>query len=147
MRKSRVSDTVGGAVALLQDALQRPPAPPVDLHEGAHCHWHTVVQDRPASDWADTELFIVARIASTMASIVELQEVLDREGTIITTRTGPKVHPAVTVLDLTTKRLLALRRALGMGVDNSRDSRARSEAYRRSRVIAGQLADEPLLAQ
>jgi len=147
MRRSRVSDTTSGAVALLQDALQGPPPPPAELSEDAHRHWYAVIGDRPAADWDDGQLFLVGQIASAMASIAELHAVLDREGAIITTRTGPKIHPAVGVLDLCTKRLLALRRALGLGADNSRDSRARSEAYRRSRVIAGQLADEPLLAQ
>jgi len=147
MRKNRTADTTSGAVSMLRDALEGPPPPPAELREDAHHHWFAIVGGRPASDWADDQLFIVGQVASAMASIAELQAVLDREGAIITARTGPKIHPAVAVLDLATKRMLALRRALGMGVDNSRDSRARSEAYRRSRVIAGQLADEPLLAQ
>jgi len=147
MRKSRSSDTTSGAVALLRGALEGPPPPPADLRDDALRFWFAIVGDRPAGDWSDVQIFLAVQIAHAMASVAELQQILDREGLIIATRTGEKPHPAVSVMDTTNKRMLALLRALGMGADNSRDSRQRAEGYKRARLIAGQLADEPLLAQ
>ncbi len=148
MRKKRTSDTTSGAVALLQDALQGPPPPPAELRDDAVRCWFAIVGDRPAGDWSDLQLTLAEMAACAMADVFELQRILSREGMVIITRTGiEKPHPGVAALDSATRRQLALLRALGMGADNSRDSRQRAEGYKRARVIAGQLAAEPFLAQ
>lgn len=147
MRKSRSSDTTSGAISLLRDALQGPPPPPADLRGDALRFWFAIVGNRPAGDWSDLQLTLAEMAACAMADVFELQRVLAAEGHIIVTRSGEKAHPAAAMLDAATKRQLSLLRALGMGADNSRDSRQRAEGYQRARVIAGELAGEPLLAQ
>jgi phage terminase small subunit len=138
MRKHRTSDTTGGAVSMLRDALEGPPQPPAELREDAHRHWFAIVEARPSSDWAPLQLILAELAALALADIEDIQRVLDAEGLVIATPAGGKAHPAVSILDGANKRLLSLLRSMGVGVDNSRDSRARSEEYRRSRVIAGQ---------
>lgn len=82
--------------------------------------------------------------ARAMAEVVRLDEQLRVER--MTTKADAKASPTLKDLDMQTRRMLSLKRSLGLATD-SENTVKRTEAFKGARALAKQLADEPLLAQ
>lgn len=149
MKRARLSDTTTGAVSMLMEALQGPPDPPdgVELHSEDMRHWDAIIGTRPRSEWTPHDLEVAAMTARAMAEVVRLESLLKKTGNFTKDRFGePKLNPVVAALDTHTRRLLSLKRSLGLATD-SENTVKRTEAFKGARALAKQLANEPLLAQ
>ena len=149
MKRARTADTTSGAVAMLMDALQGPPPPPagVDLRPEDMRHWDGIIATRPSSAWTPHDLEIASLAAMALADVVKLQAQLKKHGSFTKDRFKEvKASPVVAVLDTTTRRMLSLMRNLGLATDPENVLK-RTEAFQKTKLLARQIADEPLLAQ
>lgn len=149
MRRKRTADTITGAVSNLMDAIQGPPDPPdgSGLVDADAVYWAAIVNMRPRSDWPPHDLHIAALTAKSMRAVAELQAMLEADGPVRENSRGETTaNPVAALLDAATRRMLSLRRSLGLATDPG-DTVARTEAYKKARSVAKQLEEEPLLAQ
>lgn len=149
MRRKRQSDTTTGAVSMLMDALQGPPDAPAGavLRPDDLPYWDAIVATRPRSEWPLHDLQVAVLTAKAMAQVADLQEKLEADGSLRETSRGDiQVSPVAAALDSATRRMLALKRSLGLATDPE-NTIARTEAYKKSREVAQQISEEPLLAR
>lgn len=149
MKRKRIADTTTGAVGMLMEALQGPPdAPsgstllPCDIP-----YWDAIVATRPRSEWPKHDLQVAVLAAKAMANVADLQTKMEAAGCFKKSSRGDiQVSPVMVALDSATRRMLSLKRSLGLATDPE-NTIARTDAYAKSREVAEQLREEPLLAQ
>ena len=149
MKRKRLADTTTGAVGMLLEALQGPPGAPTGstLAPADIPYWDAIIATRPRSEWPTHDLHVAVLTAKSMAHVAALQEIIEEAGSFRTSSRGDvQVSPVATALDSATRRMLSLKRSLGLATDPE-NTIARTDAYAKSREVAKQLHEEPLLAQ
>ena len=90
---------------------------------------------------------IAPEAAKAMANVADLQTNMEAAGCFEKSSRGDiQVSPVMVALDSATRRMLSLKRSLGLATDPE-NTIARTDAYAKSREVAEQLREEPLLAQ
>lgn len=149
MKRKRIADTTTGAVGMLMEALQGPPDAPSGstLLPRDIPYWDAIVATRPRSEWTSHDLQVAVLTAKSMTHVAALQAQLEESGALRETSRGDvQINPVATALDSATRRMLSLKRSLGLATDPE-NTIARTDAYAKSREVAEQLREEPLLAQ
>jgi hypothetical protein len=109
------SDSAAAAVAASQAVALGPLAPPahVTLRDCDLPFWNAIVLARARDTWTDPDLASAATMARAQADIERLQADITRDGELITAANGsPILSPQVKLVELLTRRVMALARML-----------------------------------
>ena len=109
--KRNRSDSAAAAVRAAQAAALGPIDPPahVALREGDRPFWNAIVTARARDTWTAIDLTTAANLARTQADIERLQVDLDAVGYVLV---DGKPNPVAALVDVLTRRTVALSRAL-----------------------------------
>ena len=109
------SDSAAAAVAASQAAALGPLPPPehITLRACDRPFWDAIVQARARDTWTEPDLILAATMARAQADIERLQADITRCGEFTTNGAGSQVvSPQVKLLELLTRRVMALARML-----------------------------------
>ena len=109
------SDSAAAAVAASQAAALGPLPPPehITLRACDRPFWDAIVQARARDTWTEPDLILAATMARAQADIERLQADIGLEGEFVTLGNGsPALSPKVKLLELLTRRVMALARML-----------------------------------
>ena len=121
--------------------------PPVKAPEHVHLRpqdqpfWLAVVGARARDEWCVFDLTIAAHLARTMSDVEQEAKLLDAEGLI----SDGRVNPRATVLDLLSKRQMALARSLrlcGRIAGDVRNEIGRRRLERHAARVAAETEDD-----
>ena len=109
--KRNRSDSAAAAVRAAQAVALGPIDPPahVALRAGDRPFWNAVVTARARDTWTAIDLTTAANLARTQADIERLQVDLDAAGYVLV---DGKPNPVAALVDVLTRRTVALSRAL-----------------------------------
>ena len=109
--KRNRSDSAAAAVRAAQAVALGPIDPPahVALREGDRPFWDAIVTARARDTWTAIDLTTAANLARTQADIERLQLDLDAAGYVLV---DGKLNPVAALVDILTRRTVALSRAL-----------------------------------
>lgn len=112
MRRTR-SDSVTAAVAAAQAPTVINPPAHVTLRDGDRPFWDSVVRARAGTTWNDSDLEHAANLARCKADIETMQMEIAEQGNIIENDRGtPIINPRHSLLEVLTRRSVALSRML-----------------------------------
>ncbi len=150
MKRQR-SDSIAAAVRAMTAVQLGPldPPPYVNLRAGDRPHWDGIIRARPRDTWTETDLVSAANLARARADVERLQQEIDAEGDVLVNERGtPVMNPKHSLLEVLSRRSLALSRALHVHaeatVGNSRDS-AKSAAAERAAAETISAHDDELI--
>ena len=108
--KRRRSDSAAAAVVAAQSAALGPLDPPVHviLRAGDRPYWDSIMKARARDTWTAIDLTLAAALARCHADIEKQQSALDLAGYLV----EGKTNPLCAVIDVLTRRAVALSRAL-----------------------------------
>ena len=108
--KRNRSDSAAAAVRAAQAVALGPIDPPahVALREGDRPFWNAIVTSRARDTWTLPDLCTAGNMARAQADIERLQVQLDAEGYML----DGKPNPVAALVDVLTRRTVALSRAL-----------------------------------
>jgi hypothetical protein len=113
--RRRRSDSAAAAVAATQAAALGPLPPPayIRLRENDRPFWDAIVLARARDTWTAPDLASAAAMARAQADIERLQADIERDGEVVTAANGsPTLSPQVKLLEMLTRRVMALARML-----------------------------------
>ena len=123
----------------------------VALRPGDKPFWDGVVRARARDEWTECDLVIAAQLARCQADIESESRLLEAEGSVLINARGRQVvNRRVAVLELLTRRALALMRSLrmtGRVAGDMRDEAGRRIAERQAAEVRAGMDDEDYLAQ
>lgn len=112
MRRTR-SDSVTAAIAAAQAPTVINPPAHVTLRDGDRPFWDSVVRARAGTTWNDSDLEHAANLARCKADIETMQMEIAEQGNIIENDRGtPIINPRHSLLEVLTRRSVALSRML-----------------------------------
>jgi hypothetical protein len=117
MAKRNPVTTVQGLVTAMQAAIEGDIQPPkhVSLRPGDRPFWEAVVRARAKSEWTEADLVAAANLTRCLADIERVQAEIDAEGDVqINARGTPVMNPKHTLLEILSRRAMALFRLLQM---------------------------------
>lgn len=144
-KKTRVADTVAGAIGAMVDAAKPPPDVPkhVTLRACDVPFWSGIVRARARDEWTDADLVLAAQLARCQSDIETEQQLIYLEGTVIPNDRGTMVtNPRFRAVNELKQSQLATVRALAMNATAKADSR--DIAKRRAVFHGAQVARESL---
>lgn len=144
-KKTRVADTVSGAIGAMVDAAKPPPDVPkhVTLRACDVPFWSGIVRARARDEWTDADLVLAAQLARCQSDIETEQQLIYLEGTVIPNDRGTMVtNPRFRAVNELKQSQLATVRALAMNATAKADSR--DIAKRRAVFHGAQTARESL---
>lgn len=140
------SDSAAAAVAAHQAVALGPLQPPeyVGLRQCDRPYWDAIMLARARDTWTAADLVTAATLARAQSDIERLQGDIERDGEFILAANGtPIISPQVKLLEMLTRRVMALSRILHVHaeatVGKSEDS---AKALANERGIRGQEADD-----
>lgn len=147
-RRQRI-DSAAGAVATMA-AAARDLSPPAHLRirKGDLPFWDAVIAEKPKSEWTDSDLAVAANLVRAMADAERVAGYSVVGGGNIN---GAKLLETIDVSDKLARRIVTLRRALGL--DNrakngeQRDVNRRREHATEIEAVSRALDDDDLIAR
>lgn len=152
-KKSRLTDTVTGAVALLQDAMKPLPAIPkhIKLRDCDLPFWTDILRARAREEWSDLDLVLAGQLARCQADIEIEQALIYSEGSIVVNDRGTSVtNPRLRALNELKQSQLATVKALALNATakaDPRDIAKKRQAFFSARDVAEEAQEEDLIAK
>ena len=152
-KKTRLSDTVSGAVNALQDAMKPLPAVPahVKLRACDLPFWVDILRARAREEWTALDLILAAQLARCQADIEIEQTLIYSEGSIVVNDRGTSVtNPRLRALNELKQSQLATVKALALNATakaDPRDIAKKRQAFFSARDVAEEVQDEDLIAR
>lgn len=150
-KKSRITDTVTGAVELLQNALKPLPDIPVHIKLRA-CDlpfWRDILRARAREEWTDLDLVLAGQLARCQADIEIEQSKIYSEGSIVVNDRGTSVtNPRLRALNELKQSQLATVKALALNATakaDPRDIAKKRQAFFSARDVAEEAQEEDLI--
>jgi phage terminase small subunit len=142
---------VAGAVEKMAEA-QREVLPPSDtvLDDEEMRYWRQFTSVRPPSNWSQSDLIVLARIARFEKRIRFYERQLDAEGAIVTNQRGTDIaNPLIGALSDWTRLQLSLMRALSMTVaaEEPRTLAGQAKQVSKAKASLHAIGNHDLLAQ
>lgn len=152
--KKNPANTVTELVKAAQNAAlgDIPPPQGVFLREQDRIHWVQVTQARARNEWTDVDLVIAANLARCLADIERISASVAVESDILYSNRGtPVANPKYALLEMLSRRVMALQRALQMQsatTGAARDKIPARKAEAAAREAAAQVsAEDDLIPQ
>jgi hypothetical protein len=152
-KKTRLTDTVSGAVNALQEALKPLPAIPkhVNLRDCDLPFWVDILRARARDEWTDLDLVLAGQLARCQADIEIEQDKIYSEGSILANDRGTMVtNPRLRALNELKQSQLATVKALALNATakaDPRDLAKKRQAFFSAREVAEEVQEEDLLAR
>jgi hypothetical protein len=115
--KRNPANSIGEAVKAAQAAALPEIAPPAEvfLREIDRPHWSAIVRARAREEWTSTDLVLAANFARCLADIERISRDLAAEPDVVTSSRGtPVPNPKFSLIDVLSRRAVALQRVLQM---------------------------------
>lgn len=147
-RRQRIDSASGAIATMAQAARDLSPPAHIKIRKGDLPFWDAVIAEKPKSEWTDSDLSVAANLARAMADAERVAG--------YTVVGGGNINPAkllatIEVSDKLARRIVTLRRALGM--DNrakngeQRDVTKRREHAYGIEAVSRELDDDDLIAR
>lgn len=152
-KKSRITDTVTGAVELLQDAMKPlPDIPPhITLRDCDLPFWVSILRARAREEWTDLDLVLAGQLARCQSDIEIEQTKIYSEGSIVVNDRGTMVtNPRLRALNELKQSQLATVKALALNATakaDPRDIAKKRQAFFSARDVAEETIEEDLIAR
>lgn len=152
-KKTRLTDTVSGAVKTLQDALKPMPDIPahVKLRECDYPFWRDILRARAREEWTDLDLVLAAQLARCQADIEIEQDKIYAEGSILLNdRKTMVTNPRLRALNELKQSQLATVKALALNATakaDPRDIAKKRQAEFSARKVVEEFQEEDLIAR
>lgn len=150
-KNTRLTDTVTGAVKLLQSEMSPLPSVPahVKLRDCDFPFWTDILRARAREEWTDLDLVLAAQLARCQADIEIEQGLIYSEGSIITNDRGTSVtNPRLRALNELKQSQLATVKALALNATakaDPRDIAKQRKAAFSARQVAEEIQEEDLI--
>lgn len=133
------SDSTNAAIFAIKSAQQPLPDVPshIALREIDRPFWSAIMTGRARSEWQPADLALACQLARCQADIEQEAATLTAEGSVLDGRANPRVM----VLDVLTKRQMALMRTLRMGGSQVGRAETLQNGRRLERKYAGPFDD------
>lgn len=150
-RKQRI-DSTAQAVKVLQAAACVSLKPPehIELDEQDQPFWDNIMAERARSEWSQTDLELAALLARSMRKLIEEQNQLEDEGSVLYSDKGNAYgNPRARMVNDLSSRVLKYRLALGL---NSRAKHGEPRDVQKRRGMAKEIESvveghDPLFAR
>jgi hypothetical protein len=152
-KKTRITDTVSGAVELLKDAMKPMPSIPkhINLRDCDLPFWNDIIRARAREEWTDLDLVLAGQLARCQADIEIEQEKIYVEGSIQVNDRGTSVtNPRLRALNELKQAQLSTVKALALNATakaDPRDIAKKRQAFFSARDVAEEVQDEDLIAR
>ena len=147
MKRTR-SDSIAGQLAAMDAALSDDIMPPdhITLDDSELPFWRSIVRARAKARWNDSDLEAAGNLARCKADIERVQREIREEGDIITNERGtPIMNPKHTLLEILSRRCMALSRMLHVHAEatqgKARDQVKQNELQSGARDAMGESDD------
>ena len=145
MKRKQPSSSSTAAVKAMRDAASPIPVPEfVKLTERAAEFWAIVVRARARDEWTDADLTVAGDLCDCMADMRSEGIALKLEGYVLDNGRGGSIqNPRNQVLEVLTRRKIALMRMLQMQARAVQGSAAKVQAGRAAERSAASAIPEP----
>lgn len=138
---SNSADAIITAMVNAAQPMHEPPAS-CPISPNANSFWNAILSSRARQDWTEPDLILAAQLAQIQADMQEEDRLMRGEGRVIVDYLGKTTkNPRFDVIEILSKRMLAMMRSLHLGSGSG----ARARDYVGARVLeadARQLREE-----
>ena len=152
MAKRTRCDSVKGAKDIMADAIDGPHEPPkhVKLPEEAYPFWLSLMEARAKHKWNASDLETAANLARCKYDIELIQGEIYQEGNTVVNQKGtPVVNPKHNLLEVLTRRSVALSRVLHVHAEatlgKAKDQVKGNDAAKGARAAKEQAEEDELV--
>jgi len=146
-RKSAITSTTKAVEVMIKASQAITPPKHIPLSKAKMPFWDSVIAEMARSEWSPHQLEMAALLAQNLYKVVQLEKLLEKEGSVVMTARGPISHPAVAQINSLHGVILRQRSSLQIQ-GRAQRGEARDAGKRRSLTLgieaANPLADDLL---